>query len=348
MVAELTSKSDLRAARDLIERNELSFEDGFDAMYGIHENGELIAVGARAGNILKMLAVDPAYQGGSILGEVLTGLVSSGLAAGFDSLFVFTKPEYSTTFQALNFVLLANQEKVALLEYGKGLRSWLESNRSLIRPGINGAVVVNCNPFTNGHRYLLETAARQVDNLYVFVVKEDRSIFPFDVRYHLVKEGLRDLGNVLVLDTSRYIVSGATFPTYFLKKDDPVARIQMELDVTLFASQIAPFFGITRRYVGTEPNCKLTDAYNEAMQRILPVYGIEFVVIERKLASSGVISASRVRELLARNELSQLADYVPPSTLAFLLSEDAEPIRKRLRNDLKATPGQAPDQPEPS
>lgn len=38
-------------------------------MYGIHENGELIAVGARAGNILKMLAADPAYQGGSILGE---------------------------------------------------------------------------------------------------------------------------------------------------------------------------------------------------------------------------------------------------------------------------------------
>ena len=334
MVAELTSRSDLKAARELIERNELTFEDGFDAMYGIHENGELIAVGARAGNILKMLAVDPAYQGGSILGEVLTGLVSSGLAAGFDSLFVFTKPEYSTTFQALNFTLLANQEKVALLEYGKGLRNWLESNHSLIRPGINGAVVVNCNPFTNGHRYLLETASAQVDNLYVFVVKEDRSIFPFDVRYRLVKEGLRDLGNVQVLDTSRYIVSGATFPTYFLKKDDPVARIQMELDVTLFASQIAPFFGVTRRFVGTEPNCKLTDGYNETMKRLLPIYGIEFVVVERKLASTGVISASRVRELLAHNELAQLAEYVPATTLAYLTSDEAEPIRQQLQHGI--------------
>ena len=335
MITELTSNSDLKAARDLIERNELSFEAGFDAMVGIHENGELIAVGARAGNILKMLAVDPAYQGGSILGEVLTGLVSSGLAAGFDSLFVFTKPEYSTTFQALNFTLLANQEKVALLEYGKGLRNWLESNRSLVRPGINGAVVVNCNPFTNGHRFLLETAAAQVDNLYAFVVKEDRSIFPFDVRYRLVKEGLRDLGNVLVLDTSRYIVSGETFPTYFLKKDDPVARIQMELDVTLFASQIAPFFGITRRFVGTEPNCKLTDSYNETMKRLLPVYGIEFVVVERKQASTGVISASRVRELLARNDLAQLAEYVPPSTLAYLTSDEAGPVRQQLRNGVE-------------
>ena len=332
MITELSSGSDLKAARRLIERNELTFEDGFDAMYGIHENGELIAVGARAGNILKMLAVDPAYQGGSILGEILTGLVSSGLAAGFDALFVFTKPEYSTTFQALNFTLLANQEKVAFLEYGKGLRNWLESNRSLIRPGINGAVVVNCNPFTNGHRFLLETAARQVDNLYVFVVKEDRSIFPFAVRYRLVKEGLRDLGNVQVLDTSRYIVSGTTFPTYFLKKDDPVARIQMELDVSLFASKIAPFFGITRRFVGTEPSCKLTDGYNETMKRILPVYGIELVVVERKQAPTGVISASRVRELLAHNELAQLADYVPATTLAYLTSDQAKPIRRQLRD----------------
>jgi len=334
VITELTSSSDLKAARELIERNELSFETGFDAMVGIHENGELIAVGARAGNILKMLAVDPAYQGGSILGEVLTGLVSSGLAAGFDSLFVFTKPEYSTTFQALNFTLLASQDKVALLEYGKGLRKWLESKRALLRPGINGAVVVNCNPFTNGHRYLLEKAATQVDNLYVFVVKEDRSIFPFEVRYRLVKEGLRDLGNVLVLDTSRYIVSGATFPTYFLKKDDPVARIQMELDVTLFASQIAPFFGITRRFVGTEPNCKLTDGYNETMKRILPVYDIEFVVVERKLASTGVISASRVREILAHNDLAQLAEYVPPSTIAYLTSDEAEPIRQQLQHGI--------------
>lgn len=340
MIAELTSGSDLKAAKALIERSGLFFEPGFDAMYGIYDGGELIAAGARSGNVLKMLAIDPAQQGGSILGELVTALVSSGIAAGFDSLFVYTKPEYATSFEALNFALLANQGRVVLMEYGKGLSRWLESNRSLRRQGVNGAVVVNCNPFTNGHRYLLETASRQVDNLYVFVVREDRSIFPFAVRYRLVQEGLADLATVVVLDSSRYIVSGATFPTYFLKKDDPVARIQMELDATLFASRIAPFFGITRRFVGTEPNCRLTDAYNQALQRILPVYGIELLIIERKQGSSGVISASRVRELLARNELSRLADYVPPSTLAFLVSDDAAPIRQRLRNEVTAESGQ--------
>jgi [citrate (pro-3S)-lyase] ligase len=223
---------------------------------------------------------------------------------------------------------------VALLEYGKGLKHWLASKRSLIRSGVNGAVVMNCNPFSSGHRYLVESAARQVDNLYVFVVREDRSHFPFDIRFRLAQEGVCDIDNIVLLDTSNYVISSATFPTYFLKKDDPVARIQMELDIALFASRIAPFLGVTRRFVGTEPICKLTNSYNDTMKRLLPVYGIELVEIERKQASSGVISASRVRELLACNELAQLNDYVPASTLAFLLSEAAAPIRNQLQQDL--------------
>jgi len=335
VISELTSGSDIAAAKDLIERNGLCFEAGYDELFGIHELGELVAVGARSGSILKMLVVEPSHQGGPLLGELVTTLLGRGLDAGFESLFIYTKPEYAQTFESLNFTLLASQGKVALLEYGKGLKTWLAGQRSLIRPGLNGAVVMNCNPFTNGHRYLAESAARQVDNLYLFVVREDRSLFPFDVRFRLVQEGVRDIGNVILLDTSRYIVSGATFPTYFLKKDDPVARIQMELDVTLFASRIAPFFGITRRFVGTEPNCQLTDSYNATMKRLLPVYGIELIEIERKQAASGVISASRVRELIARNELSQLADYVPASTLAYLLSEAGEPIRNQLQLNLR-------------
>ena len=331
MIAELLSGSGVLEAKALIEKSGLSFEDGFDEMFGVYEAGHLVAAGARAGNVLKMLAVEPAYQGGSLLGEIVTSLVNRGLAAGHDSLFVYTKPEYATTFEALNFQLLASQGRVALLEYGNGLNAWLKSNRGLLVPGLNGAVVMNCNPFTNGHRYLIETAARQVDHLFLFVVREDRSVFPFDVRMRLVQEGVADLGNVIVLDSADYIVSSATFPTYFLKKDDPVARIQMELDVTLFGSRIAPFFGITRRFVGTEPCCPLTGGYNEAMKRILPLYGIEVVEIERKLTDTGVISASRVRELLVLNELSRLSEFVPETTLAYLLSTEAEPIRKQLQ-----------------
>lgn len=334
MISQLTSQVDLAAARALIERNGLSFEEGFDELFGIHELGTLIAVGARAGNILKMLAVDATHRGGELLGEMVTMLVSRGFTAGFESLFIYTKPEHVITFEALNFTLLASQGKAALLEHGKGLKNWLSSRRALLRQGINGAVVMNCNPFTLGHRYLVESAARQVDNLYLFVVREDRSLFPFDIRMRLVQEGVRDLGNVMVLHTSCYIVSGATFPTYFLKKDDSVARIQMELDITLFSSRIAPFFGITRRFVGTEPCCKLTNSYNDTMKRLLPVYGIELIEFERKQSAAGMISASRVRELLARDQLSQLKEYIPASTLAFLLSDEGNQLRDQLRQPL--------------
>jgi [citrate (pro-3S)-lyase] ligase len=294
--------------------------------------GSLVAVGARAGRVLKMLTVEPAYQGGALLGEILTALVARGMEAGLQSFFIFTKTEYISSFSALNFNLLASVGKAALLEYGNGLKKWLNSMQSLVREGRNGAVVMNCNPFTRGHRYLVECAARQVDNLYLFVVREDRSVFPFDVRFRLVQEGVRDFDNVQVLDTSHYCVSAATFPTYFLKKEDPVSLIQMELDISLFASQIAPFFGIKCRFVGTEPNCPLTQSYNLTMKRLLPLYGIDLTEIERQQAAEGVISASRVRQLLATGDLTQLHDLVPDSTLAYLLGKGGESIRKQIES----------------
>ena len=333
MVTELSCVTDVRAARDLIEQSGLAFEEGFDELAGVHESGELVAVGARAGNILKMFAVEPAHQSGDLLGELVTELVNRGFSAGFDSLFVYTKPEYATTFEALNFSLLASHERVVLLEYGKGLEHWLASQRPLVRPGHNGAVVMNGNPFTLGHRHLVESAARQVDSLYLFVVREDRSAFPFDVRLRLVRAGVADLSNVVVLDTSHYAVSNVTFPAYFLKECDPVATIQMELDLVLFASRIAPFFAISRRFAGTEPYCGVTAGYNEAMKRVLPAYGIEVVEIERKRSGREAISASGVRELLACGDVEGLAELVPATTLAFLCSGEAACIRERLQGN---------------
>ena len=338
MIAELYSPRDIRAARDLMEQSGLFFESYFDELVGVHEAGILVAAGARSGNILKMFAVAASHQGGPLLAEVVTELVGRGLSAGFGSLFVYTKPEYVTTFESFNFSLLASQGQVALLEYGKGLERWLASHRSLIRNGTNGAVVMNCNPFTLGHRHLVEQAARQVDNLYLFVVSEERSLFPFPVRMGLVRAGVADIPNVLILGTSHYAVSNATFPTYFLKKNDPVARIQMELDLNLFGSRIAPFFHITRRFAGSEPCCGLTHHYNETMKLILPLYGITLTEIERMHCSSGVISASRVRQALADNDLSALEELAPETTLAFLRSSEADSIRDKLRHDRGATP----------
>ena len=181
-----------------------------------------------------------------------------------------------------------------------------------------GGIVVNCNPFTLGHRYLIETSAAKVDHLYVFVVEEDQSIFPFTDRIELVRQGTADLPNVTVLPSGRFIISSLTFPEYFRKSEDPDAVVDPSRDVALFARYIAKELGITIRFVGEEPLDRVTRQYNATMARVLPANGVEFDVIPRKESAGAPISASRVRALLDQRDFDAIAQIVPPTTLAYL------------------------------
>jgi len=330
MISQLLTRHELQQARTLVEKSGLSFEENFDNLIGVFEGGALVAAGARDGNILKMLAIEETHQGGGLLGELVTELIRLGYAAGFDAFFIYTRPGNAPSFEALNFRRLVNHPQLALLEYGRGLERYLERHRSLVREGTNGAVVVNCNPFTLGHRFLIETAAAAVSTLYVFVVREDRSAFPFSVRMRLVSEGVADLANVVVLESSCYAISNLTFPAYFLKKSEPVAQIQMETDLILFGRHIAPFFGIRRRFIGTEPFCRTTRTYGETMKRILPPCGVETVEIERRQEDGEAVSAYRVRQALRREAYESLRTLVPETTLSFILSEEGRAIREKL------------------
>lgn len=331
MVTELIGQYDFERARSLIESSGLAFEPNFDTLVGLFAGRELVAVAARQQNILKLFAIAEDHQGGACLGELATELIRSGFAAGYDSFFVFTRPQNAASFQALGFAPLVQHPQAVLLEYGGGLPRYLARHQALVRPGANGAVVVNANPFTRGHRYLIEQAAAQTDHLYVFVVREDRSVFPFEVRLQLVEEGVRDLANVSVLDSSHYAVSAVTFPGYFLKNDENAAQLQMEIDLMLFGRQFAPFFNISRRFIGTEPYCRTTRNYSEAMLEILPRYGVETLQLERISAGAAVVSAYRVREALKREAYEELRALVPPSTYDYLMSDAAAGIREQLR-----------------
>ncbi len=332
MIVDLIVCRDLKAARDLVLGSGLSFEEPFDNIIGAFEEGRLVATAARKGNVLKMFAIAPEHQGGSLLGELVTELVRRGAEEGYGSFFVFTRPQTEASFQALNFRPLVRHPQAVLLEYGGGLERFLQLHRPLRRDGVNGAVVMNCNPFTLGHRYLIEAAARQVDCLYVFVVREDRSVFPFDIRLRLVREGTRDLRNILVLDSSDYCISAVTFPAYFLKATDDASAIQMEIDLQLFGARIAPFFGIRRRFIGTEPFCRTTRLYGESLRRILPGLGVEMQQMERLIVDGEVVSAFRVRNALRREAFETVRRLVPQTTLSFLLSEEAREIREKLKS----------------
>ena len=330
----LLTPGDRLEARRFIEGQGLTFEETYDDLVGIFEAESLVATGARSGFVLKMLAIDPDHQGAELLGELTTELMRLGRAAGHDVFWIFTRPANAPSFEQLNFRLLVTDGPVALLEFGSGFERYLASHGALRRPGRNAAIVANANPFTLGHLFLAEAAARAADTLYLFVVREDRSVFPFDVRFRLATESTRHLANVVLLDTSRYAVSAGTFPSYFLKQDDEVARAQMRIDAALFARCLAPPFGITRRFVGHEPYCAATASYNQAMSDVLPPHGIELVEIRRAENAAGFISATRVRDALAAGDIASIAQMVPAPTLAFLKSPEGSAIAKQLARDM--------------
>ncbi|MCD8286035.1 MAG: NAD-dependent epimerase/dehydratase family protein [Clostridia bacterium] len=181
-----------------------------------------------------------------------------------------------------------------------------------------GAIVMNCNPFTLGHRYLVEYASSKVDLLYLFVVEEDRSVFPFADRFELVKKGVADLKNVVVLPSGKFIISQTTFQAYFTKEEKNDITVDPSNDINIFASRIAPAFGITVRFAGEEPIDNVTNQYNATMKRLLPRAGIEFDVIKRKESEGAPISASRVRALLKESNFSEIARITPKTTYDYL------------------------------
>ena len=202
-----------------------------------------------------------------------------------------------------------------LAEYKKELT---EFYNEMFTPTI-GSIVMNCNPFTLGHRYLIEEALKQCDYLAIFVVQEDKSVFPFEDRMRLVSEGVADLQNIMVIPSGRFIISSLTFSEYFNKSEMQERVVDTSMDIVIFAKEIAPCLHITKRFAGEEPFDKVTKQYNESMKSILPEYGIEFVEIPRKRSNDEVISASRVRKLLEERDFSAVKELVPDSTFKYLI-----------------------------
>lgn len=118
---------------------------------------------------------------------------------------------------------------------------------------------MNANPFTLGHRYLVEQACKENDWLHLFMVSEDASYFPYAVRKRLIKEGTADLKNIIYHDSGPYIISSATFPSYFQKDDLAVIESHANLDLAIFV-KIAERLGIKARYVGRNRQVPSRDA----------------------------------------------------------------------------------------
>lgn len=289
------------------------------------DDEELVACGARSGKVIKQLATSSAATGQGVCSQVVSELITQAFAQGVSHLFLCTKPSNKRMFASLGFFPLVESGEAVLMENRKrGLDTYLEgvrkaaANSGLAVEGARiGAVVANCNPFTIGHQHLMEVAAGVCDLLHIFVVSEDVAQFTAAERFSLVQVGVSHIDNCLVHQSADYLVSRSTFPAYFIKDEARVDAVRADLDLLLFAQRIAPALGITRRFVGDEPFCPTTRAYNVRMHELLPPNGIDVVEIERFRG----ISARRVRALMSVGDLAAIREMVPEATYELVASK---------------------------
>lgn len=334
----LSLKSSRQKVVNFLAANGLRLEE-VDYYAGVFagDDDELLAGGGLSGDVLKCIAVSDALRDTGMSLSLVSHLLSVAQSNGHQQLKVFTKPENKGIFENFSFHAIASAPKAILMENGNGLRNYCSQLNALAgdKGEKRGVIVMNANPFTLGHRYLVEQAAAQVDTLFIIVVKEDRSLFSYAERKAMIMAGVADIANVVVCEGSDYAISAATFPTYFLKQLSDATDTHITLDLDLFARHIAPALGATVRFAGSEPLDATTRRYNRLMTELLPAQGIDFVEIERCLINDNIVSATAVRDALTEQTLLKALPLVPHTTVPYLVSRLATDA---LRQELDTTP----------
>lgn len=306
-------------------------------------NDEVIGTGSYKKQTLKYVVVAEKFRETTAFASIVTTLANIILEK-HKRCFVFTRPETAIAFKGVGFSEIARAEPLFVaLEFGyhriSYYQKYLLKNKIETKTDNISAIVVNCNPFTNGHLYLIEKTSQESELVYLFVVEEERSSFLYEDRKKMIAEGISHLKNVIILSSGPYIVSGAIFPNYFLKKEkyDVISAKQAELDIKIFAKYVVPVLNIKKRYVGTEKYCLTTKAYNEAMKKILPEAGCQLIEVTRKSIGftadnePNFISASKVRDAIRNNNLKEVLSFLPEVTQRFLLSEEAKETIEKIK-----------------
>lgn len=316
-----------------LARQDLDFDEDIEYSIVLRNEDCIIATGSYSKNILKCLAIKKEYQGMGLSEKIVSLLMTEKHMAGEEHLFLFTMKENEIMFKNLGFHKIAqsNQRTILMETPRLALKKYMSTLRTYRQEGVvAGCIVANCNPFTLGHLYLMEYSAKRCDVLYVFLVSEDASVFPTKIRYKLVEQGTKHISNIVIFPSGDYIISAATFPTYFLKDKNQKSLEHAEIDVDLFGSYIGPSLGITKRFIGSEGSCQLTAQYNQIISKQLPPKGIEVEEIPRLKVDREDISASKVRALIKDQDLKRLKEYVPKTTYDFLTSYEGKDILNQL------------------
>ncbi len=319
---------------NLLNSEGINLDKNIDYTMGIYHDDQLIATGSFFKNIVKCVAVSSKYQGLGVLNKVISHLMNEQYLRGYTHTFVYTKCNAAELFSYLGFYEIARVKDTVVFMENKpeGIQRYIEElSQKRVDGNSIACIVMNANPFTLGHLHLVEKASNENDILHIFVVSEEASVIPFKIRYELIKKGTSHLKNVILHSTSNYIVSQATFPSYFIKEEKNVVEAHARLDLEIFTKCIVPCLGIKTRYVGEEPYCEVTKTYNSIMRETLECKGIQCKIIRRLENQGNGISASRVRELIKNDEIEGIKELVPLSTYEYFQSEDAKELLNKIK-----------------
>lgn len=327
--ALLNFGSDRENIEKLLESENLILDKDLEYTIVVEDNEKIIGTGSFSSNVLKCLAVDKKYQGYGISNKIVSHLIDKLQEKNRRHLFIFTKPIYENQMKDFGFKkLMQVDDKLILLDNNiSSINIFIEKilkdikNKNFDTSNIS-SIVMNANPFTLGHRYLGELASKNSSLVLVFVVEENKSIFSFDTRFESVKKGFEDIENILVVSGGEYIISSATFPTYFLKDQKIINEVYSKLDALIFSEYLAKQLNIKNRYVGEEPTDIVTRNYNEILKSILKIHNINLIEVERLKNNDDYISASNFRELLKGSNFTyndeKLLKLLPKTTIDIL------------------------------
>ena len=317
----------------LLQREGITRDAHLDYICALRDgDDEIIATGSCFGATLRCFAVSSGHQGEGLLNEIISHLVQVQYARGNTHLFLYTKVTSARFFASLGFYEIARVDGTLVFMENRrsGFPNYLKNLEKTKSSGVSAALVMNANPFTLGHQYLVETAAKNCDTLHLFVLSEDASLVPFAVRKRLVQAGIAHIPGVVLHDSGPYIISSATFPSYFLKDEAAVIDGHARLDLAVF-TRITQALNVTHRFVGEEPTSQVTGLYNRIMAQELPKAGVQCHVIPRREAGGKAISASTVRAALQNGDWDTLKALVPATTLDYFTSPEAAPVLERIR-----------------
>lgn len=329
-------KSDLAGntqVNRLLESEGIHRDKNLDYTCAIYDDDQIIATGSCFGNTLRCIAVSGSRRGEALLNTLLTHLMEVQLARGNHHVFLYTKCEAAAVFRDLGFyeIVRVSDEVVFMENRRNGFADYVARIAAQKVSGSEvAALVMNANPFSLGHLYLVEQAARSSDVVHLFVVSEDASLFPYAMRKKLIVEGTKHLKNLVFHDTGSYIISNATFPSYFQKDEESVIRGHALLDLTIF-KEIAAGPGINHRYVGHEPNSRVTNIYNEIMKSLLPDCGIRCTEVQRLQIDGITVSASTIRKAIQDGDEALVRALVPKTTADYIFSEAACGVVENIR-----------------